>query len=105
MPNKKHTHSIYALILAGGTGTRLWPRSRRNCPKQLLPLISQRTMLQETVDRILPIIPAERIFIATNEDFAPMVRAQLPMLPRANIIREPSGRGTAPCIGLGGLYI
>jgi mannose-1-phosphate guanylyltransferase len=62
-------------------------------------------MLQETVERILPIIPAERIFIATNEDFAPQVRAQLPMLPRANIIREPAGRGTAPCIGLGGLHI
>lgn len=105
MPNKKNTHSIYALILAGGTGTRLWPHSRRHRPKQLLPLISQRTMLQETVDRILPIIPHERIFIATNEDFAPMVRAQLPMLPRANIIREPAGRGTAPCIGLGGLHI
>lgn len=105
MPNKKNTYSIYALILAGGTGTRLWPRSRRHHPKQLLPLISQRTMLQETVDRILPIIPPERIFIATNDDFAPTVRAQLPMLPRANIIREPAGRGTAPCIGLGGLHI
>ena len=105
MSTKKNTRSLYALILAGGTGTRLWPRSRRHCPKQLLPLISQRTMLQETVDRILPIIPPERIFIATNNDFAPQVRAQLPMLPRANIICEPSGRGTAPCIGLGGLHI
>ncbi len=105
MPNKKNTPAFYALILAGGTGTRLWPRSRRACPKQLLPLTSTRTMLQETVDRILPILPAERIFIATNEEFAPLVRAQLPMLPRQNILREPEGRGTAPCIGLGGLYI
>lgn len=105
MPNKKNTHSLYALILAGGTGTRLWPRSRRNCPKQLLPLISRRTMLQETVDRILPIIPADHIFVVTNTNFASTIRAQLPMLPRANIIPEPAGRGTAPCIGLGGLYI
>jgi mannose-1-phosphate guanylyltransferase len=105
MPGKRNSRSIYALILAGGTGTRLWPRSRRERPKQLLPLISARTMLQETVDRIRPIIPPSHIFIATNEGFVKTVRAQLPDLPRKNIIGEPEGHGTAPSIGLGGLHI
>lgn len=104
MPRNK-TGSIFALILAGGTGTRLWPRSRKSQPKQLLPLISSRTMLQETVDRILPIISPKNIFIATNASYAAMVRKQLPNLPRQNIIREIEGRGTAPSIGLGGLFI
>lgn len=103
MPKSKQ--SIFALILAGGTGTRLWPRSRRNQPKQLLPLTSARTMLQETVDRILPIIPAKNIFIVTNASYTTMVQKQLPTLPRQNIIGEIEGRGTAPSIGLGGLFM
>ena len=105
MPRQKIQNSLYALVLAGGTGTRLWPRSRRERPKQLLPLISARTMLQETVERVLPIIPADHIFIITNEGFAETACEQLPDLPPKNIIREPEGHGTAPSIGLGGLHI
>ncbi len=105
MSRKKKGTALYALIVAGGTGTRLWPRSRRESPKQLLALFSQRTMLQETCDRIMPIIPAEHIFIVTNEGYVTTVREQLPDLPPENILGEPEGHGTAPCIGLGALYI
>lgn len=97
--------SLYALILAGGTGTRLWPRSRRERPKQLLSLFSTHTMLQETRDRILPIIPADHIFVMTNEDYVPAAREQLSDLPPENIIGEPEGHGTAPAIGLAARYI
>lgn len=101
----KSRQSIFALILAGGSGTRLWPRSRKNQPKQLLPLLSKRTMLQETVDRIRPLIPADHIFVVTNASYAASVHQQLPELPRRNIIGEIEGRGTAPSIGLGGLWM
>ncbi|MCL4394068.1 MAG: sugar phosphate nucleotidyltransferase [Chloroflexi bacterium] len=105
MPNKKKGHSLFALILAGGTGTRLWPRSRRESPKQLLALFSERTMLQETCDRILPIVPADHIFVGTNEGYVDTVREQLPNVPPENIIGEPEGHGTAPSIGYAALHI
>jgi mannose-1-phosphate guanylyltransferase len=96
---------MYGLILAGGSGTRLWPHSRSARPKQFLPLGGGRTMLQETVDRTLPIIPHERVYVATGPAYAELVRAQLPELPPENILVEPSGRGTAPCIGLAALHL
>ncbi len=96
---------MYALIMAGGSGTRLWPHSRSNRPKQFLSLNGERTMLQETVARILPLIPHDRIYVVTGAVYAELVKEQLPELPQANLLIEPSGKGTAPAVGLGALHI
>ncbi len=96
---------MYALIMAGGSGTRLWPHSRSSKPKQFLRLNGERTMLQETVARILPLIPHDRIYVVTGAVYAELVREQLPELPAKNLLIEPSGKGTAPAIGLGALHI
>src|SRR5262249_22968129 len=76
------------------------PKSRRNRPKQLLRLFGDATMLQQTVARIAPLVPPERTLIITGEDQAEAVRAQLPDVPRANVVAEPCPRDTAPCVGL-----
>ncbi|MCR4924189.1 MAG: NTP transferase domain-containing protein [Lachnospiraceae bacterium] len=95
-----------ALIMAGGRGERFWPRSRKKLPKQFLSLTDDgKTMLQLTVERLLPIVDLEDIFIATNKDYYPLVMEQLPKLPPRNIICEPMGRNTAPCIALGAAHI
>ena len=95
-----------ALIMAGGRGERFWPKSRQNLPKQFLSLTDDdRTMIQLTVERILPLVDMEDIFIATNQDYKELVREQLPGLPEQNILCEPVGKNTAPCIGLGAIHI
>ena len=95
-----------ALIMAGGRGERFWPRSRKSLPKQFLSLTGDgRTMIQLTVERILPLVDMEDIFIATNKDYKELVKQQLPGLPEENILCEPVGRNTAPCIGLGAMHI
>jgi mannose-1-phosphate guanylyltransferase len=96
---------MFALILAGGAGTRLWPRSRAALPKQLLALTGGETMMQATVNRVLPLLPLENIFVATNREYGPLIREQIPGLPAANIIEEPSGKNTAPCIGLAAAHM
>ncbi len=94
------------LIMAGGRGTRFWPKSRKSLPKQFLSLTGDgRTMIQLTVDRLLPIVAMEDIYISTNEDYRGLVKEQLPDLPEENILCEPVGRNTAPCIGLGAVHI
>jgi mannose-1-phosphate guanylyltransferase len=91
---------LYAVIMAGGSGTRFWPKSRRDRPKQLLRLSGDATMLQQTVARIEPLVPRVRILIVTGADQADATRAQLPDLPAGNVIAEPAPRDTAPCIAL-----
>ena len=95
-----------ALIMAGGRGERFWPRSRQNMPKQFLSLTDDgKTMIQLTVERILPLVNMEDIFIVTNRSYKDLVREQLPDLPDENILCEPVGKNTAPCIGLGAVHM
>lgn len=96
---------LCALIMAGGKGTRFWPLSTEEKPKQFLNLVGDNTMIQMTVNRILPIIPIERIFVCTGEKYIDYVINQLPKLPKENIIVEPEGRNTAPCIALSSMII
>ena len=90
----------YAVIMAGGGGTRLWPVSRKERPKQLLPLIGQETLFQSTVSRLENLFPPERILVVTAEEQATEMRQQAPLIPDENYIIEPSPRGTASVVGL-----
>ncbi|MGZ6275992.1 MAG: mannose-1-phosphate guanylyltransferase [Syntrophales bacterium] len=96
---------MYAVIMAGGKGTRFWPKSRERMPKHLLDIVSPRTIIQETIERIAPLIPKENILIVTGESHADELMRQVPHIPQENIIIEPLGRNTAPCIGLASFYI
>lgn len=96
---------LCALIMAGGKGTRFWPLSTEEKPKQFLNLIGEDTMIQMTINRIKPIIPIERIFVCTGEMYVDLVKEQLPELPERNIIVEPEGRNTTPCIALSAFII
>lgn len=91
---------LHAVIMAGGSGTRFWPKSRRDKPKQLLRLLGDSTMIQRTAARIQPLVPFERMLVITGEDQAELTRQQLPDLPDRNMIAEPCPRDTAPCVGL-----
>ncbi len=91
----------YALIMAGGGGTRLWPLSRRDRPKQVLPLTEERTLFQVTVERLNDLLPPERIFVVTGGDLAGPLREIAPQLPAENFIMEPEGRDSGPAAGLG----
>ncbi len=97
---------VYAVIMAGGVGSRFWPASRAKTPKQLLDLTgSGKTMIAATVDRLTPDIPKERVIIVTGEITADAVAEALPALPRENILAEPEGRNTAPCIGWAAVHV
>src|SRR5213079_1946566 len=100
MPN-----SLYALILAGGSGERFWPLSRRARPKQLLRLVSEQTLLEQAVARLDGLIPPERLLILTNVDQEAAVRELLPQLPKENIVAEPAKRDTAAAVALGAGWV
>ena len=97
--------NLYAVIMAGGIGSRFWPRSKKKTPKQLLKIFGERTMIQETVKRLKGIVKNENIYVITNKIQKTGVLTQLSQLPVENIIEEPFGRNTAACIGLASVLI
>lgn len=96
---------LCALIMAGGKGKRFWPLSTEERPKQFLNLVGNATMLQMTVQRLENLIPKERIFVVTAGQYVNLVEEQLPSLPKRNVIAEPVGKNTAPCIALSAIVI
>ncbi len=97
--------STFAVVMAGGIGSRFWPKSNEKTPKQLIKIFGEKTMIQETVERLSGFIDDDKIYIVTNRKQRPFVVKQLPQLPPANIIAEPFGRETATCIGLASIII
>ncbi len=95
----------YAVIMAGGIGSRFWPMSRRDNPKQFLNVFGDTTLIQNTVARLQGFIPPERCLVVTNERYVEKTREQLPAVPPENILAEPIGRNTAPCIAYGALHV
>ena len=96
---------MYAVIMAGGKGTRFWPRSREKKPKQLLNIVGRRSMVQQTIARIGSLLPVENILVVAGEDHGEELRIQLAELPAENIFLEPVGRNTAACIGLAAFLV
>src|SRR5271166_2546215 len=92
--------NFYPVILAGGRGTRFWPLSRKKRAKQLLALDGKRTMIQQTVARLLALASVKNFWVITNEDLRPAILKQLPKLQKPQVLPEPVGRNTAPAIGL-----
>lgn len=98
--------NAYALIMAGGSGTRLWPLSRQKKPKPVLELVEeQRSMFQIAVERLSPLFPPERILIVANAELTRILSKQAPQIPEENFIIEPVGRDTAPAVGLGAIHV
>lgn len=91
----------YAMIMAGGGGTRLWPKSRGNTPKQLLPLVEDQSMFRVSVERLAPLFPPENIYIVTGRRYIDALRADAPGIPAENFIAEPSARNSGPAAALG----
>lgn len=97
--------SLHAVILAGGGGVRFWPMGRKARPKQFLPLVSERTLLQDTAVRCRPLIGAVKTWVVTGSRYAEETQQQLGDIPSAHLVQEPCGRNTAPAIGLGVIHV
>lgn len=95
----------YAVIMSGGMGTRFWPKSRHSMPKQFLKTVGEKTMIQNTVDRITKCIHQDNISIVTNRNYVEMIKKQLPCVKKENIFIEPSNKETATCIGLAAIKL
>jgi len=96
---------LYAVIMAGGVGSRFWPRSKKKTPKQLIKIFGENTMIQDTVERLKGIVEPENIIIITNKIQMQGIQEQLPSVPIENIIEEPFGRNTAACVGLASVIV
>jgi len=96
---------MFALIMAGGSGTRFWPKSREKHPKQFLNIFGEKTLIENTVERLSPLIPIEQTFVVSTEEQKSKIQKLLPDIPQTNYIIEPKGKNTAPCIGLSALFM
>ena len=96
---------MYAVIMAGGQGTRFWPRSRRKRPKQLLDIVGSESMIRQTVSRLVPLIAPDDVYVVTGKEHVEELVGHIPDVPSKNILAEPIGRNTAPCIGLAAMRI
>jgi mannose-1-phosphate guanylyltransferase len=100
-----NAQNIYAVIMAGGVGSRFWPRSRERSPKQVLEIVGSGSMIFNTIARIQPLVPTEKAMVVTNKLQKDIIHQQVPALPLQNVLTEPLGRNTAPCIGLAAMWI
>ena len=96
---------MYHVILAGGSGSRFWPKSRKNKPKQLLNILGEDTMIGLTVKRLLKMTTADKILIVASKKLCQLIQSEIREIPKQNYIIEPSGKNTAPAIGLAALHI
>src|SRR5579863_497890 len=101
----EETLTVHAVILAGGRGTRFWPRSRTRTPKQLLNIVGKDTMLQQTVARLRPLVSPNRIWTVTNAEQAAALKKQLPTAARKRVLTEPLGRNTTAAIALAAIHV
>jgi len=96
---------MYHVILAGGSGSRFWPKSREDTPKQLLKILGEETMIRLTYNRLREIANSDKIFVVASAKLSKLIQNDIPEIPEENFIIEPSGKNTAPAIGLAALHI